>query len=350
VRPWRHALLGLVGAACLAACQSGPTPPPSNPTAAPTVSSAAPAVSSSAPVEPPDAPFAPKKLMAHVTALTSDAMAGREAGSPGEKLAADYIAKALGAAGIEHKTQAFDLSDGKKSLNVIALVAGNGARAAEWVVLGAHLDHLGSKPEGIYRGAEDNASGVAVVLELAAELRAKKASLGRSVAIVFFGAEEIGMWGSRAFAQKPVVSPLAAMVNVDMIGREFIDQVSLAAVKPLFGISSDKGIGILGTKGRPVFRGIVDAACQAEGLRAWAPEDLPENVAAWVESQTRGRGDNESFEAVGVPALFFGTGESDDYHQVSDTPEKLEPLLMQVRARAIFRTVVELSKADLGKR
>jgi Zn-dependent M28 family amino/carboxypeptidase len=286
--------------------------------------------------------------MAHVEALTTAKMAGREAGSEGERLAAGYIAGVLRAAGIAPSDQPVDMADGRKSLNVVGVIRGAGERAGEHVVLGAHMDHLGTRPEGVYHGAEDNASGVAVVLEIGEALQRQRALLGRSVVLVFFGAEEVGLWGSRAFAQKPTVSPLAAMVNVDMIGREFIDQSRFAAVKPIFGIHSREGIGILGTKGRPHLRAIVDAACAKEGLTAWAPEDLPQAVAEWVERQTRGRGDNHSFEEVGVPALFYGSGESDDYHQPSDTPEKLDPLLMQVRARAILHTVVALTTADLA--
>lgn len=287
--------------------------------------------------------------MAHVTALTTDAMAGREAGRKGERLAADYIVSQLEAAKIPPAgsyRHPFPFR-GRESLNVAATIAGQGPRKREHVILGAHMDHLGVRGNEVYHGAEDNASGVAVALEIAFALAQQPEVLDRSVTVVFFGAEEAGLVGSRHFAKTPPVSPMAAMVNIDMIGRDLADQSRFNALKPLLGVDDRRAIGVLGTEKRPLFRSIVDAAAEAEELRAWGVEDLPGPISEYARRQSQGRGDNFSFEAVGVPALFFGQGESDDYHQPSDTPDKLVPIAMAARARVIQRVVIALAKADL---
>ncbi len=286
--------------------------------------------------------------MAHVHALTAPEMAGRAAGQEGERRAADYIVTTLQAANVPPAgayRHAFPFRK-TNSVNVVATIVGRGSRASEHVILGAHIDHLGVRGDATYHGAEDNASGVAVVLEIAGALALMPTVLDRSVTVAFFGAEEAGLMGSRAFAAKPPVAPMVAMVNVDMIGRDLVDQVRFSAIKPLFGIDDRRAIGVLGTRGRANFKSIVDEAALAEGLRAWAPEDLPGPLANWAVRASQGRGDNFSFEAVGVPALFFGQGESDDYHRPSDTPDKLIPVAMAARARMIKRVVIALSHAQ----
>jgi Zn-dependent M28 family amino/carboxypeptidase len=291
-----------------------------------------------------------ERLMKHVNALTIPKMAGRGAGTEGEKLAAGYAAAQLEEAGVAPAgtyLHPFPFEDGK-SVNVVGTIAGRGDRKNEHVILGAHIDHLGTKGQDVYHGAEDNASGVAVVLEIAFALAHAPETLDRSVTVVLFGAEEEGLVGSRAFARNPPVKPMKAMVNIDMIGRDLVDQGRFAPLKPLFGINDRRAVGVVGTRDRPVFRTIVERATKAEKLRAWAPEDLPGALSEWAEREAEGRGDSYSFEAVGVPALFFGQGESDDYHKPTDIPDKLVPVAMAARARAIRAVVVALSKADLS--
>jgi Zn-dependent M28 family amino/carboxypeptidase len=297
-------------------------------------------------------------LRAHVEALAADDMEGRLAGSKGERLAADYLARAFDAAGVAvprdaKRLQTVRLHDlGGDSVNVLGVVlSGDATRADEFVVVGAHIDHLGDTEDGvIYRGAEDNASGVAVLIEIGRALAGRRAELGRSVLLVGFGAEERGMIGSRAFVEQPPVrrERIAAMVNIDMIGRKLVDQYGLAPLKLLFGIPGD-GVGIVGTNGRSWLRRIVDEACNAAGVRPIAPEDLPETVRARVEQVTAHRGDNVPFERAGIASVFFGAGESDDYHKPSDVIDKLDFPLMARRGRAILDTVIGLSRATVPR-
>ncbi|HET6201658.1 MAG TPA: M20/M25/M40 family metallo-hydrolase [Planctomycetota bacterium] len=311
--------------------------------------------------------------MAHVEFLASEELLGREAGSVSERVAALYIATRLDAAGVRplaggRRFQEFALPirflegtfqvsletrEGRErretSRNVFGLVEGAAPDLRnEIVVLGAHIDHLGVREGKTYRGAEDNASGVAAVLEVASLLQASSDLLGRSVLAVFFGAEEPYMHGSRAFVREPPVEigRIAAMVNVDMVGRPLADKKALSAAKALLGIDGSKALGVVGTKGRASFRRIVEAACARAGLRAFAPEDFPPPLSTLLEEETRDRGDHAAFERAGIPTLFFGSGESDDYHAPTDTPERLDPSLMARRAQAIYAAVLALSVAS----
>jgi hypothetical protein len=321
----------------LVACASQePATGPANMSAA----SVAASVVSPAPTPPP--PLSPEALMAHVMHLASPALAGRRAFSPDEETAAHYVLAQLEAYGAsDTELRAFDDPRGK-SHNVVGTVRCDGC--SDWIIVGAHLDHMGWMNGELYLGAEDNASGVAVVLEIARALVSERERLGRNVALVFFGAEEVGLVGSRAFVAAPPFAPMRAMVNVDMIGRRLADRTAFALPKRMLDIDDARSVGVMGTKGRPGFRSIVDDACAAAGIRAVAPEDLGPVLQQAVEALARGRGDNAPFEAAGVPTLFFSSGESDDYHQPSDTVDRIEPEIMAVRARAIRDTVLALSK------
>lgn len=189
-------------------------------------------------------------LRATVSALTAPALAGRAAGSAGEREAARLVAGWLAAAGLAPAAGDGFLQpvpmDAGTSVNVIASWPGRGDLATRWVVVGAHLDHLGRveagaegtpRPGAYYPGAGDNASGVAVVRAvaeaLAAEVPAAEvpaaeapaadggARPARAVLVCAFGAEEIGLVGSRHLvANLPVPRDrVDAMVNLDAVGR-----------------------------------------------------------------------------------------------------------------------------------
>ncbi len=293
-----------------------------------------------------DAPIAATTLMAHVAALTSLEMRGRAAGSEGERLAREYVTSKLrmiDASPFGQWAHPFPIRSGGESANVVGIIRGREDRI---IVLGAHLDHLGERNGELFLGAEDNASGVAVVLEVARVLAERRSELKRSVVVAFFGGEEIGLLGSKAFVAHPPIprERIDTMVNVDMIGRPLVDQSALALPKAALGIRDAWTVGLVGTKDRPELRALVDAACAAEKVEAVAGEDLPETIASVVEHFTKNRGDNASFEAAGIPAVFFSSGESDDYHQPTDTLEKLSGAIMTRRARAIVRVMLALSQ------
>jgi Zn-dependent M28 family amino/carboxypeptidase len=322
------------------------TPAPSEPTAQPSAEVSAPAsvapVASAAPKRDAgaDDPLSVESLGAHVKFLCSDELRGREAGSEGERRALDDTAARLRALGLEPERQKVPIRNGE-SANLYATLRGT---VEETIVLGAHIDHLGVRDGKLYCGAEDNASGVALVMGVVARL--KKERLERAVTVVFFGAEEIGLVGSRRFVapMPPLGGPVVVMINIDMIGRRLADDPRYILPKRLLGVDDRRAVAVLGTRDRPAFRQAVDAAFGKVELSAIGLEDLPPAMARVAERISDGRGDSFSFEAVGVPSLFFSSGESIDYHQSSDTPERLDLDLMSLRGRAIAELVVTLAK------
>ena len=288
-----------------------------------------------------DPPLSADALMRHVEFLADPARRGRAAGSEDEAEAARYVADELARAGLEPKTQKVPLDGLDTSVNVHALLAGRDT--AHVIVVGAHIDHLGPR----FPGAEDNASGVASVLEIARALSARRGELGRSVLFVLFGAEERGMIGSRYFVHHPTLplANVAAMVNIDMLGRPMVDQSALAIPRIMFGLAGRRPVGLVGLRERPGLRALVDAACAPAGVVAVAPEDLPGPIDVEVSRQSAGRGDSVPFENAGIPALFFGSGESDDYHKPTDVIAGLDPEILRRRTQAITGAVLALSNA-----
>jgi hypothetical protein len=287
-------------------------------------------------------PLSAPALMAHVAALADPALDGRGAATPGERAAARYAADQLRAAGLEPIDQPVPFRSG--SVNVHALLAGS---TDEVIVIGAHLDHLDRQGGALHPGADDDGSGVALVLGIARTLAARRAELGRSVLFVLFGAEEPGLVGSRYFVAHPPVprARIAGMVNLDMIGRPLLDQPLYRLPLHLVGIRRGRAVGIVGTRYFPGLRALADAAFTAEGGELVAAEDLPAEIEAIVERDAEGRSDSWSFEQQGIPALFFGDGESADYHQPGDTIARLHPALLAQNARAVARVVIALSNA-----
>jgi len=175
-------------------------------------------------------------LERHLDVLADDSLYGRGAGSVYERRAAEYIRDEFVRYGLEPGAgdyfQEFSFGAGLQSQNVLGVLPGAGTLGSEWVIVGAHYDHLGWEqvtPDSIevYNGADDNASGTALLLELARYL-GHYYTLGegaghdrRSIMFHAYGAEEEGLLGSVHFCNNPTVifENLAAMVDLDMVGR-----------------------------------------------------------------------------------------------------------------------------------
>jgi hypothetical protein len=178
----------------------------------------------------------------------------------------------------------------------------------EIVVVGAHYDHLGrgnefslAGKEGVgkvHGGADDNASGVASVIEIAKALRKNRQNLKRTVWIMFFGAEELGALGSMQFIKTPPadfdLKNVSVMLNLDMVGRCREKNVMVEGV--------GTGVG---------FDAMLDSADKHLGL------ELHKKASGY------GPSDHTSFVTAGIPVLFFHTGAHADYHKPSDTADKL---------------------------
>jgi Zn-dependent M28 family amino/carboxypeptidase len=207
--------------------------------------------------------------------------------------------------------------------NVIGMVRGS-RLPDEYVIIGAHYDHVGHSSPGrsapkderdsIYNGADDNASGTAGLL-LDAEAfggLAPDRRPARSVIFIAFSGEEKGLYGSRAYVANPSVpnSEVVAMLNMDMIGRNNPDSVSVA-----------------GRSRSPQLADVMEQANAVEPMRV-----------AYNLEEMFFRSDQASFAAEKIPVLFFSSGEHADYHQVSDSPDKIDNTKLAHIARLCFRT------------
>jgi Zn-dependent M28 family amino/carboxypeptidase len=206
-----------------------------------------------------------------------------------------------------------------KSANVVGVLPGSDPLlASEYVMIGAHYDHLGlggpeslaANPEGqIHHGADDNASGTAGVLELARVLASERGRIKRSIMFIAFSGEELGLLGSGAYTRNPII-PLGstvAMLNMDMIGRLrngslFIGGVGTSPVwKPLI----EKLNGTLQTASGGPVSGSGSRFQLSFGEDGFGPSD------------------HQSFYVRDIPVLFFFTGTHDDYHKPTDTADKI---------------------------
>ncbi|HVK39669.1 MAG TPA: M28 family peptidase [Candidatus Kapabacteria bacterium] len=217
--------------------------------------------------------------------------------------------------------------------NVMGMLRGR-ELPEEYVVLGAHYDHVGTRsseealthaggaPEDtIFNGADDNASGTSAVI-LAARAFASLApedQPSRSILFVAFTAEELGLFGSRAFVANPPVETrqMVAMLNMDMVGRNAIDTISVG------GLSRS-----------PDLAAILAAANEPE------PFVLLDDI-----EQDFYRSDQAPFARAGIPVLFFHSGEHSDYHKVGDNPDRLDNAKVAKVARLAFRTAWMVSES-----
>jgi len=192
--------------------------------------------------------------------------------------------------------------------NVVGFLQGNDPLLNnEVVVFGAHYDHLGmgganssSRALGeiaVHYGADDNASGVATIIEIAEKLAAMRSEIKRSVVVMAFGAEEMGLLGSKYFTANPLIDieNIVAMVNVDMVGR-------LKETRELM-------VGGTGT------------STETEALLTELVEGHDLKLA--MSSNGFGPSDHSAFYVEDIPVFFFSTGAHGDYHTPDDVPERI---------------------------
>jgi len=256
--------------------------------------------------------IAESALLSHIESLADDSMLGRGAGTTQELQAARYVRDAFVSVGlqpgVEDYLQTFPIQDrgqspdaGTWSQNVMAVLPGRGSLAGQWIVVGAHYDHVGWRqvtPDSIliFNGADDNASGTSLMLEVARFLShhftegAGQGGERRSIMFHAYGAEEIGLVGSRHFCQDPTVplDSVAAMVNLDMVGR--LEQ---------------NGLSLIGSTTAAFWSDLVSDA---------NTEGLPTNF----DDKYMGGSDQWCYHQAGRPVLFFFTGIHNQYHTPFD--------------------------------
>ncbi|RYE24847.1 MAG: M28 family peptidase [Sphingobacteriales bacterium] len=251
-----------------------------------------------------------ERLKSSVSYLADDKLEGRRTGTAGEKLASEYISQQFKKAGLQplgtsgSYLQPFDVKGTEKRTghNVVGFIDN---KAAYTIVLGAHYDHLGygedknSMYHGdsaqIHNGADDNASGTSALIELGYWL--KNAGLKKyNFILVAFSGEELGLFGSKYFAEN---SPVAAsninyMINMDMVGRLN---------------DSTRGLSVGGYGTSPVWSELINKDDKEFTIK--------------IDSSGTGPSDHTSFYLKDIPVLFFFTGTHKDYHKPSDDADKI---------------------------
>ena len=291
------------------------------------LSACAGAASPPAVVTPPAPSAMHARLLEDVRILAADDMQGRDTGAPGGEMARNYIVGRLDSLGVVAppmgRLQPWEMQGrtraGPKTfngVNVIGLIPGTRV-ADRYIVVTAHYDHVGVNAEGqVFNGADDNASGVATMLALAAEL--KRQAPEHSVLIVALDGEERGLLGAKHFVEAPPVplTSIAMNLNFDMTARA----------------ETDGKLWVTGTYQNPYFRAVLEGI-PANGAVALAfGKDTPQDTGEdnWVESS-----DHAAFYRAQIPFLYLGVNYHPDYHRPSDDFERITP--------SVFISATELS-------
>jgi Peptidase family M28 len=205
------------------------------------------------------------------------------------------------------------------SYNVAGLLEGSDpALRSETIVFSGHYDHDGTGPQGIYRGADDNGSGTVGVVALAHAFAANSAKPRRSLLFIVFAAEERGLLGSYYYVAHPLrpLESTRAEINFDMIGRNEAP-VNPSVPQPDIAADTSNELGLIGTHYSPDYRAVVERANQNTRLKLNYKWDLDST------QQVLFRSDQYPFLLHDIPAVWWFTGFHPDYHQVTDTVEKI---------------------------
>jgi hypothetical protein len=228
-----------------------------------------------------------------------------------------------------------------KGYNVIGIIPGSDPLLRqECVLIGAHHDHMGvGENQEIFFGADDDASGTTGLLELAEAFQTGPVRPRRSIVLVAWGAEELGLLGSRHYAQHPAfqLSKTVAMIQLDMIGRN--EQRPAAPVDGIQEETPDKNtntVNIAGSSFSPDLKQWFESCNRRTGLvLRYRYDSGQENLLK--------RSDHWCFLKSGIPSVFLFTGFHPDYHRPSDTADKINYDKMERIVRLLFLTTWELA-------
>jgi len=302
-------------------------------------------------------------IISHLSYLSSDLLAGRFPGTHQDTLSAQYIRDMLQEFGyqplahngfqsffinltrvsqttsgdaIDDPTQRSAVHGTHKvpTFNVVMSLFGKVDTLSETIVLGAHYDHLGMGGTGsgsrkpnenaVHHGADDNASGVAGIMEIARKLALQRSELKRNIVVVAFGAEEQGILGAKEFVRNLIegVGKPVMMLNLDMIGR-------MDSLQRLY-------IGGVGTfeNGESFIRSIPN----------------PHQFTLNLSKEGYGPSDHAVFYGSNIPVLYFHTGVHADYHKPSDSFDKIEIERMLTICDFVYEAVYHLATAPEAPR
>ncbi|HEX7119306.1 MAG TPA: M28 family peptidase [Longimicrobiales bacterium] len=277
------------------------------------------------------------RLLDDVRFLSSDALAGRRVGSAGNARAREHILAAFRRIGLEPAadgfTRAFQFTGRRDSVayrgvNVVGRVRGT-THPDRYIIVTAHYDHVGigapdAAGDSIYNGADDNASGTAALLALAAHFQAHRPA--HSMIFAALDAEEMGLQGARAFVRNPPV-PLEAIilnVNLDMVGR-----------------NANRELYVAGTHHYPFLKPAVERIARHAPIRLLTGHDRPDLPSGqdWTRASDHG-----AFHAAKIPFLYFGVEDHPDYHRPSDEFDGIQPDFFADAVETVLAVILELDR------
>lgn len=274
-----------------------------------------------------------------VSKLTSDELEGRDASQSSYTKTEEYMISYLKKIGVKEGNngsflQKFTYKQAGRNIqtsNIIGIIEGTDLKD-EYILLSAHIDHFGKNSKGeIFRGADDNASGVSALLEIAEKLvKAKNEGNGlrRSVIFIFPGAEEWDLSGSEFYANNPIypVNKTKACINLDMIGR--VDDVYASKEGKYAFVINESNYSS-------------DLVKVANKVKEDAKLEM--TIDSKKYNYLFPYSDNASFSDVGIPSVTISSGLHNDYHKPADIMERLDFGGMLMRTKLAFLMTWELA-------
>ena len=267
-------------------------------------------------------------LMTDLRMLSSPEFAGRLTGTPGSRLAQAYITRRFQELGLKPFGASYAMpfafvdtrrdvqTDYPSALNLVGHIPGS-SNPEMIMVVSAHYDHLGVQKGRAFLGADDNASGVAAMLAVAAHF--KQHPPRHTIVFAAFDGEELGLRGAKAFVEAPPfpIKQVALNLNFDMVSRNDKNEIYAA-----------------GGRHTPALKALVEKAAAGSSLKvinghdsrpAGSPSDYD-----WTASS-----DHHMFHKAGIAFLYFGVEDHADYHKPGDTFEKVDPTFFTAVAKLL---------------
>ena len=284
-----------------------------------------------------------KELKELLYVYASDYFEGRDTGERGQKIAVDFLRNYYQKQNIKAAINTKDYFQemilnirGKnvKTENVVAIITGS-ENPEEYIVISAHLDHVGQNNGQIYNGADDDGSGNVAMLEIAEafQIAVKENNRPkRSIIFLHVTGEEKGLLGSRYYTENPLypLKETIANLNIDMIGRLDPKRVDKDP-NYIYLIGSDK----LSNELHEVSELVNSKYTNLILDYTFNAENDPNRFYY--------RSDHYNFAKNGIPVIFYFNGTHEDYHQPTDTADKINYDILQKRAKLIFHTAWELA-------
>lgn len=287
------------------------------------------------------------ELSEHLYIFASDEFEGRNTGEPGQKLAAEYLKNEYKELNIPSPlggdnyyqfvpSSAFR-GDVKDTENVLAFIEGS-EKPEEILVISSHYDHVGMDEDGnVFNGADDDGSGTVAILEIAEAFMQAKADgyhPKRSILFLNVTGEEKGLVGSKYYTENPTfpLENTVANLNIDMIGRS--DVAHEGNGNYVYLIGSDK----LSTELHELSEEVNRKYMNMDLDYTYNDENDPNRFYY--------RSDHYNFAKNNIPIIFYFNGVHEDYHKITDTPDKIEYDLLEKRAKLVFLTAWEVANRD----